>query len=107
MLSLFFFTFVFFSVDFIEIILCTSILDNFSDNFSDNFMPRGLGSVVIVHLYSVCGLKAAAINVPCSLIQELKLYKFEQNQSVAEATKNIFYVKDEVGWLDFMAYQPL
>ena len=36
---------------------------------------------------SLCGLKAAHLNVQHCLIQELMLYKFELGHNAAEATK--------------------
>ena len=38
---------------------------------------------------SICDLKAVQVNIQCSLIWELMLYKFELNHNTAEATKNI------------------
>ena len=40
-------------------------------------------------------LKAAQMNMQCSLIQEFMLYKFEMGCSVTEATKNICCAKGE------------
>ena len=40
-------------------------------------------------------LKAALMEVQCSLIQENMLYKFELDHKATEATKNICYVKGE------------
>ena len=46
-------------------------------------------------LQSVCDLKAAQMNVQCSLIQELMLDKFELGYNATEVTKKIYYAKDE------------
>ena len=41
-------------------------------------------------------LCVAKINMPCSLIKQLILYKFEMVSNAAKATKNICYVKVEI-----------
>ena len=35
------------------------------------------------------------MNMQCSLIQELKIYKFTPSHNAVEATQNICYAKDE------------
>ena len=61
-----------------------------------------VGSIVLVGvltcctlLHSMCGLKAAQMNVQCSLFQELILYGFKLGHKAAEAIKNICYAKGE------------
>ena len=56
-----------------------------------------IGDILVVCslTYSVYALKAAQINVQCSLILELMFYKFELGHNATEATKNICHVKGE------------
>ena len=51
------------------------------------------GGLTCALLYSFCDLKASQQNVLCSLIWEVKLYRFEQGDNIAETTKNICYTK--------------
>ena len=57
-----------------------------------------IGSIMVVSivthalLHCVCDLKAAQMNLQCSLMHELMLYKFKMGQ---EATKNICCMKSE------------
>ena len=46
-------------------------------------------------LHFMCDLKAAQINMQCSLIWELMLYEFKLCYDSAEATKNISCTKGE------------
>ena len=48
-----------------------------------------------VLLHSVCDLKAILMNVLCSLIWELMLYKFKLSNNTVEVTKNFCWVKGE------------
>ena len=59
-------------------------------------LPTVVGSIVVVSVLTCCillhsmkDLKAVQINVQCSLIQELILYKFELGNNIMEATENI------------------
>ena len=61
-----------------------------------------VGSVMVIsvlrhcaRLHSICDLKASRINVQCSLIWELMIYKFKLGYKAAEAIKNIYCAKDE------------
>ena len=61
-----------------------------------------VGTIMIVgalmhyeSLHSMCDLKAAQINVQCSLNWEFMLYKFEQSHNAVEATKNVCCAKSE------------
>ena len=46
-------------------------------------------------LHSMCNLKAAQMNVQCSLIQELMLYELKRGHNAIEANKNICCAKGE------------
>ena len=61
-------------------------------------VPTVVVSVVVVsvhHFTSCVILEATQMNVQCSLIQKLVLYKFELGHNAAEATKKICHVKGE------------
>ena len=64
-------------------------------------VPTMVGSIVLggvlTHalLHSICDLKAAQINVQCSLIQEFLLYEFELGHNAVKAIKNICCAKVE------------
>ena len=53
-------------------------------------------------LHFMCNLKSSQMNVQYSLIQELRLYKFELGHNTTESTKNICCAKDE-GAIDHSA----
>ena len=55
------------------------------------------GSIMVVSvltccalLHAICALKATQMNVKCSLIWELMLYKIKMGHNLAETTKNIW-----------------
>ena len=50
---------------------------------------------VLIHalLHSICYMKATQMNVQCSRIWELTLYKLEMGHNALEATKNICCIK--------------
>ena len=61
-----------------------------------------VGSIMVVGalthcalLHLVCDLKAALMNVQCSLIKKLMLYKFSLGHKATEATKIICYAKGD------------
>ena len=65
-------------------------------------LPSMIGSFIVVGvlthsvlLHFTCDLKATKMNVQCSLIQELMLYKFELSCNATEVTKDICCVKDD------------
>ena len=60
-----------------------------------------VGNIVVVGtltcyvlLYSVCDLKAAWINMPYSLIQELILYEFNLSHDAVEENQKTFMVQN-------------
>ena len=60
-----------------------------------------VGSIVVVGvltcalLHSMCNLKAAQMNLQCSLIWELMIYGFELVHKTVEVSKNVCFAKDE------------
>ena len=62
-------------------------------------VPAVIGSIVVVGvltlLQSVYNLKAAQMNVKCSLMHKFMLYEFELGHNTAEPTKNIYCVKGD------------
>ena len=65
-------------------------------------MPTVFGTIVLAAVWIYCALldslvdlKAAEMDMECSLIWELMLHKFELGHKAAEATKNICCVKSE------------
>ena len=65
-------------------------------------VPAIVGSVMVIGvppccvlIPSACALKAAKINMQCSLIWELMLWGFELGYNTTETTKNICCVKGE------------
>ena len=54
-----------------------------------------------MHSFTERDLKAARMNVQCSLIRELRLNEFEQGHNASEAAKKICYTNGEgveTGW---------
>ena len=61
-------------------------------------VPIVVSSIVVVGeltYYALCNLKTMQINIQCSLIWELMIYKFKLGHNAVEATRNICCVKGE------------